>query len=68
MRPIVQIDGRRADGTSSPPHLTINDADFIPRVGDFIKFGTSGHEVTKVEIEYAIEAGRPHVIHVTTAG
>jgi hypothetical protein len=68
MKTIVQIDGRRADGTSSLPHLRIYDADFVPRVGEFIKFGTTESEVVQVEIEYAIEAGKPHIIHVTTMG
>lgn len=68
MRTILQIDGKAADGTSSHPHLTISDADFVPAIGDFIKFGTNASKVTQVQYEYATVAGRPHIVHVTTMG
>jgi hypothetical protein len=68
MGTIVQIDGKRRDGTSSPPHLTIHDADFVPRVGDLIRFGTSEAEVTRVVFEFLADSGRPHIIHITTTG
>jgi hypothetical protein len=68
MKTIVQIDGKSADGSSSLPHLSISDADFVPRIGDFIKFGTNTSKVMLVEYEYATMAGRPHIVHVTTMG
>jgi hypothetical protein len=68
MNTIVQIDGKRANGASCPPHLTIHNADFIPRIGDLIKFGATYHEVRQIEFEYSMGGKKPHIIHVTTAG
>jgi hypothetical protein len=62
MKTIVQIDGKRVDGASVPPHATIQDADFVPRKGDLITVENWAlpSEVTKVTFHYSTDPAKKH--------
>jgi hypothetical protein len=66
MKTFIQIDGQRADGASVPPHATIHDADFVPRVGDVIAVAgwVPESEVTKVVFHYAIDPSEKHRVTI----
>jgi len=62
----LEIHGKRNDGSPAPPHLSIQAADFVPRVGDSIKVGKYECEVTEVVFEYGEQGNLPHIVWVRT--
>jgi hypothetical protein len=67
MRTRIEIDGLRENGAGVPPHQSIPDADFIPRVGEFITAPGLPYEsvVVKVVFQYAINPNQQHLVTVT---
>lgn len=63
----VFINNQLPDGSSPPPHITIEDADFIPNVGDLVESDSKRYVVKERMFTYSQNGKHGVLISVTLA-
>jgi hypothetical protein len=59
------IDNQLPDGSSPPPHITIENADFIPNVGDFLEADGLRYVIKKRLFVFSLQG--KHGVHLTVS-
>jgi hypothetical protein len=63
----VLINNQLPDGSSPPPHIIIQDADFIPNVGDLVEHDGKRYKVQERMFTYSLDGKHGVLVTVTPA-